>query len=131
MIWSSDLHAEMVRGSLGEVVTEAQLGLPVFVSADLRFRVIAQFLALDTAAPEKHLLRLQTARQSLLSRIGEQCGIPLRKVLLAATLSFRNIHNSHSLADNFYRRRTCSLPTLTLPSSSMLLLLHSQELPLE
>jgi hypothetical protein len=57
--------------------------------------------------------------------------ISLRRVTLAKPISFRSIHNSHSLTNNFYRRRSSSLPILTLPSSSMPLLLHAQELSLE
>lgn len=57
--------------------------------------------------------------------------IPLRQIQLTTTLSFRSVHNTHSLAHNFYRRRHFPFRILNLPSSSMLLLLHAQELPLE
>ena len=124
----------MFRGFLGEVVIGNQYGSSIGLSRIpvQRGCITASWPALDTdQAPNEGLLGTQMPRHSLLFSIEQQYGIPLRKVRSSQPISFRSIHNTYSLANNFYRRRNISLPILALPSPSMLLLLHAQELSLE
>ena len=93
------------------------------------------FLTIDAKTPERASHNnANGAWQPLLFSIGEQhCVLfGIVHVPLAETISFRSINDSHALANNFYRRRSSSLPILALLASwSMLLLLHAQEFSLE
>lgn len=58
--------------------------------------------------------------------------VPFREIQLSTIISFCSIHDSHTLTNNFYCRRSNSLSILALLAScGMLLLLHTQELSLE
>jgi hypothetical protein len=98
-----------------------------------QYNMVVKLPDLDRKAPKQGSAVNAKGADSKCSSVPENStGIPIHSVRFTrAVVSFRSIHNSHSLTNNLYRWRNISLPIPTLPSRSVLLLLRAQELPLE